>query len=456
MTHGIDVRGRRFSIIGAARSGVAVARLLRRHGAEVLVSDTAPAEKKRDTAALLAAEGIRTEFGGHTAAVQDAATLVVSPGVPSDAEVLTRALVAGKEVVSEIEAAGWFCRAPVVAVTGTNGKTTTTTLIGRMLEDARHPAVVGGNIGTAFSDIVEQAEPGGTAVLEISSFQLEHVRSFRPEVAVLLNITPDHLDRYGHSFERYAAAKARIFENQRPGDIAIYNRDDEPTREVAARAIRPGVRRLEFSVQGPVDEGAYVKDGQMVTVNAGREGVVLPVGEISIPGLHNLYNAMAATLAARARGIAAASLRASLRNFKGVEHRLEFVRELNGVRYVNDSKATNVDSVWYALQSFDRPLVVLIGGRDKGNDYSRLADLVRTRVHAIVAIGESAGKVEEAFRGIVPVTRADSMPAAVGAAAALARPGDIVLLSPACASFDWFDNYEHRGRVFKQLVMDLE
>jgi|WetSurMetagenome_2_1015567.scaffolds.fasta_scaffold45499_2 UDP-N-acetylmuramoylalanine--D-glutamate ligase len=450
-----DLRQRRFSIIGAARSGVAVARLLRSRGAEVLVSEAASREAMQETAATLEREQIPAEFGGHSARVLEADTLVVSPGVPGDAPVVQRAQAAGLEVVSEIEVAGWFCRAPIVGVTGTNGKTTTTTLIGRMLDDARHPAVVGGNIGTAFSEVVGRTVEGGSAVLEISSFQLDHIRTFRAAVAVLLNITPDHLDRYNHSFERYAAAKGRIFERQQPGDIAIYNCDDEAARATAERSIPAGVRRMVFSAQGPVEEGAFVEREHLMTVLEGRVTEVLPVREISIPGLHNLYNAMAAVLAVKARGIATASARASLRNFRGVEHRLEFVREMRGVRFVNDSKATNVDSVWYALQSFDRPLVLLLGGRDKGNDYRRLTDLVRRHVHAIVAIGESAEKVEQAFRETVPVRRAETMPLAIQAAVALARPGDTVLLSPACASFDWFQNYEHRGRVFKQLVMDL-
>jgi UDP-N-acetylmuramoylalanine--D-glutamate ligase len=451
-----DLRQRRFSIIGAARSGVAVARLLQSRGADVLVSDAAPQETMRETAAMLEREGIPAEFGGHTARVLEAGTLVVSPGVRADAPVVRQAETAGLVVVSEIEVAGWFCKAPIIGVTGTNGKTTTTTLIGRMLDDARHPAVVGGNIGTAFSEVVERTVEGGSAVLEISSFQLEHIRSFRASVAVLLNITPDHLDRYGHSFERYAAAKARIFEHQEPGDVAIYNTDDEAARVTAEQSIPPGVRRLAFSAKGRVEEGAYVERDHVMTSLDGRISNVLPVRDISIPGLHNLYNAMAAVLAVKARGIATASARASLRNFRGVEHRLEFVRELRGVRFVNDSKATNVDSVWYALQSFDRPLVLLLGGRDKGNDYGRLTDLVRRHVHAIVAIGESAETVEQAFRDVVPVRRADTMPRAVDTAVALSRPGETVLLSPACASFDWFENYEHRGKVFKQLVMDLE
>lgn len=450
-----DLRQRRFSIIGAARSGIAVATLLRSRGAAVFVSDAAPREKMREAAAELEQKGIPAEFGGHTGHVLEADTMVLSPGVPSDAAVVKGARAAGVEVVSEIEAAGWFCRAPIVGVTGTNGKTTTTTLIGRMLEDARHPSVVGGNIGTAFSQVVENVGGEGTAVLEISSFQLDHIRSFRAAVAVLLNITPDHLDRYGHEFERYAAAKARIFENQQTGDVAVYNGDDDTTRAVAERGVRPGVRRLVFSARGPVEEGAFVEGDHLVTVLGGHAVEVLPLREMSIRGLHNQYNAMAAVLAVKARGIATASVRATLRNFRGVEHRLEFVRELRGVNFVNDSKATNVDSVWYALQSFDGPLVLLLGGRDKGNDYSRLMDPVRRNVRSIVAIGESAGKVEEAFRDVVPVRRSESMSGAVQTAAALASRGDTVLLSPACASFDWFDNYEHRGRVFKELVMDL-
>lgn len=450
-----ELQGRRFSVIGAARSGLAVARLLRTRGAAVLVSEAAPRGKMPEAAAELEREGIAAEFGGHTDAVLRADTLVVSPGVPSEAPVLLRAAAAGLQVVSELEAAGWFCPLPVVGVTGTNGKTTTTTLIGRMLDDARHACVVGGNIGTAFSRIVEQVSNEETAVLEISSFQLDHVRSFRAAVAVLLNVTPDHLDRYGGSFDRYAAAKGRIFENQRPGDTAIYNEDDDAARAVAERSIRSGVHRLTFSARRPVTDGAFVRDGMLMTAAGGRAAPVLPAAEISIPGMHNRYNAMAALLAATARGIRTASARATLRNFRGVEHRLEFVRELGGVTWVNDSKATNVDSVWYALQSFERPLVLLLGGRDKGNDYTRLAEPVRERVRAVVAIGESAGKVQEAFRALVPVQTATGMPEAVRTAASLALPGDIVLLSPACASFDWFENYEHRGRVFKSLVMEL-
>jgi UDP-N-acetylmuramoylalanine--D-glutamate ligase len=296
---------------------------------------------------------------------------------------------------------------------------------------------------------------GDIAVLEVSSFQLDHIRTFRPTVAVLLNITPDHLDRYDNRFDLYVASKQRVFENQGMGDTLIYNVDDPAARAAVEEKPRPGVRRLAFSRAGRVEAGAFVREGELTVVLEGAVSPIVPVTAISIRGAHNLENAMAAALAARALGVSAASLRATLKNFKAVEHRLEFVRELDGVTYVNDSKATNVDAVWYALQSFTSPIVVLLGGRDKGNDYGRLMEPVRQHVRAVVAIGESAEKVRNAFAGVVPLTSAASMDEAVTAARGLARRGDVVLLSPACASFDWFQNYEHRGRVFKEIVMAL-
>jgi len=451
----IPVRGRAFSILGGARSGLAAARLLKAQGADVFLSDSAPAERMRDAARALEAIGVPAEFGANTGRVLEAGTIVVSPGVRSDAPILKEALARGISVVSELEAASWFCAAPIVAITGTNGKTTTTTLAGRMFSDARVPTVVAGNIGTAFAEVAARAEPGGVAVVEVSSFQLDYAVSFRPRVAVILNITPDHLDRYEHSFPLYIAAKERVFRNQGRGDVLIYNADDEVTRAAVERDAPAGVSLLPFTLRGVPARGAGLAGGMLRAVLDDGAHDIVRAEEITIRGEHNLANAMAAALAASARGVPAASLRATLRNFRGVEHRLEFVRELDGVAYVNDSKATNVDAVWYALRSFDRPLVVLMGGRDKGNDYARLLDPVRTHVRAIVAIGESAGAVRAAFSGVVPVEEASSMADAVRAARALARPGDTVLLSPACASFDWFDDYEHRGRAFKEIVTGL-
>lgn len=447
-----DVQKKRYSVIGAARSGLAVARLLAGAGARVFVSESS---SRPAAEAELKELKIPCEFGGHTARLLDTDVLVLSPGVPSSAPPVRDALAHGITVVSELEAASWFSPGPIIAITGTNGKTTTTTLAGRMFEDARRPAVVGGNIGTAFSDIVTAMTPDHTAVLEVSSFQLDHVDSFHPKVSVLLNITPDHLDRYDHSMDLYIRSKCRVFARQGAGDMLIYNADDEITRAAVKQYAPTGVTLLPFSAHATLSSGAWVADGVMTTAIHGTQTAVIPVQEISIRGTHNLYNAMAATLAAQAAGLNVGSLRATMKNFKGVEHRLEHVRVLDGVAYVNDSKATNVDSVWYALQSYEAPLVVLIGGRDKGNDYSRLNELVKKHCRAVIAIGESAEKVVAAFSSLVPVERAATMPDAVQKARARALKGDVVLLSPACASFDWFDNYEHRGKVFKEIVHAL-
>lgn len=440
------------SVIGAARSGVAVAKFLASRGARVFVSDHQPAENLRQQTEELSAAGIEYETGGHTDRVFGAGLVVVSPGVPGDALVVREALKRSLRVVSELEAASWFCPSPILAVTGSNGKTTTTTLLGRMLADTRRQHVVGGNIGTAFSSLLGGLTDRHLVVLEVSSFQLDHIERFRPWISVLLNITEDHMDRYGHSMERYAASKARVFMNQRNNDILIYNADDPWTARTAPKAL---CRTVPFSTERTLNEGAFVEHGSLVTILDGVRTDVVPVDQISIRGVHNQYNAMAAVLAARLAGVNTASLRATLRNFKGVEHRLEFVRELDGVRYINDSKATNVDSVRYALRAFPQAIVLLLGGRDKGNDYGRLLDAVRTNVKAIIAIGESASKVRSAFENLVSVTEASSMKEAVELARRRAARGDIVLLSPACASFDWFDNFEHRGRVFKDLVWQL-
>ena len=446
----------RFSVIGGARSGVAVARLLAGFGAEVFLSEKSPADTMPETVAELDRLHIPYEFGGNSARARDADVMVLSPGVPSDIPLVREAQAAGLRVVSEIEVASWCSRAPIVAITGTNGKTTTTTLLGRIFDDVQRPHVVSGNIGLAFSQVVRDLTEQGTAIVEVSSFQLDHIESFRPRVSVVLNITPDHLDRYDHSFDRYIASKRRVFENQRKGDVVVYNADDGVTGLQVNRFAHPDVARLPFSIRTRPVEGAFVTDDHLLMTRIeGKESTVIATDEISIRGQHNLYNAMAASLVAKAMMIPTASLRATLKNFKGVEHRLEFVREVGGITYVNDSKATNVDSVWYALQSFRQPIVVLLGGRDKGNDYARLFEVVKEHVRAIVAIGESAEKVRSAFAPMISVAMAISMEEAVRVASSLAQAGDVVLLSPACASFDWFDNYEHRGRVFKQYVAAL-
>jgi len=464
-TSDISVVGKKVSILGAARSGVAVAQLLKEKGALVFVSDSGSPEKlqsqisePKDHPPLvdnLQSIGIEAEIGKHSERVYDADLIVISPGVSSSAPVVQEAKRRGIRIVSELEVASWFCPCPIIAVTGSNGKTTTTTLIGRMLYDGREKHIVAGNIGTAFSSVISELDEESFAVLEVSSFQLDHIESFRPMVSIILNITPDHLDRYGGSFDQYITSKCRIFENQTLDDYLIYDYDDRVTQEHVDRLTARHVRTIPFSVSKRLEEGAFVEDGKLVTVLGGTKSEVIDVDQISIRGVHNLYNSMAAALAAELVGVATPSLRATLKNFKGVEHRLEFVRELRGVKYVNDSKATNVDSVWYALQAFKEPIVLLLGGRDKGNDYSKLYELVQLHVKTIVAIGESAEKVVKAFSGRANVVKTNSMEEAVKSASAIAVTGDVVLLSPACASFDWFQDYEHRGRMFKKIVHSL-
>jgi UDP-N-acetylmuramoylalanine--D-glutamate ligase len=446
------LRNRKISVIGAARSGVAVAKLLQSQGSLVFVSDKTGPEKLKTEAQMLHELGIVYELGGHSDRVYDCSLIAISPGVPSNAPVVLEARKRGINVVSEVEVASWFCRSPIIAITGSNGKTTTTTLIGRILGDAKKKHFVAGNIGTAFSSIVLELAPTDLAVLEISSFQLDHCETFRPRISAIMNITQNHMDRYDYSMEKYAGSKARIFMNQKDDDALIYDADDEQTAKIVQNAR---CRKIPFSTRQRLTEGAYVEGRALVTTLDGRHTEVINVNDISIKGPHNLYNAMAASLVGHLTGVGTASIRATLKNFKGVEHRQEFVREVNGVRYYNDSKATSVEAVWYALQAFDQPIVLMLGGRDKGNDYSRIWDLVQKHVRAVVAIGESAEKVGKAFSGTKPVRTANSIEEAVQTAQSLAQTGDVVLLSPACASFDWFENYEQRGRVFKELVKNL-
>jgi UDP-N-acetylmuramoylalanine--D-glutamate ligase len=443
---------KKISVIGAARSGIAVAKLLQSSGADVFVSDSGSADKLQSAISRLQSEKVDFEIGKHSERVYSCELMVISPGVPSHAPVVLEAQKRGINVISELEVGSWFCRAPIIAITGSNGKTTTATLTGRILDHAKKKHVVAGNIGTAFSSVVLDLAETDTAVLEVSSFQLDHIEKFRPRISILLNITPDHMDRYDHSMERYAASKGRIFQNQRPDDMLLYNRDDEWTNRIVSQAR---CRKIAFSTKQQLDEGAFVEQEKLFLRLGGVQTEIIDTGRIFIKGIHNLYNSMAAVLAGQLLGVHEDILRSTVQTFEGVEHRLEFIRELSTIRYYNDSKATNVDSVWYALQAFQEPIVLLLGGRDKGNDYSRLIELVKKRVRAIIAIGESADSVEQAFRGATVVTKASSMDDAVLAAHSAARPGDVVLLSPACASFDWFKNYEHRGQVFKELVKNL-
>ena len=460
--HSALIKGQSVTVIGAARSGIGAAKLLVRHGASVFVSDSQSAAKLAKSSTELTEAGIAFETDRHSKRAYDCSLMVISPGVPGDASVVAEAANRGIPVVSELEMASWFCTAPIIAITGSNGKTTTTTLIGRMLADAKKPYAVAGNIGEAFSNVVEQLTPDDVAVLEVSSFQLDFIRDFRPAVAVMLNITRNHLDRYGNSMERYAASKARIFMNQQPGDLCIYNAEDALSVKSAAAAQS---RILTFSMNAEMTDGAFTENGSLVMCIGGNKKNIIKISDMTIAGDHNVQNAMAAMLAAQPFGVGPAVLRGTLRNFKGVEHRQEFVRTVNGKIFINNSKATTVEAVAYALRSYEQPIVLMLGGKDKGNDYSTIYDLVKRKVRAIVATGDSADTIVRNFVGKVPVLKVEtigsdipnmvSMKKAVWTAEGLAHPGDVVLLAPACTSFDWFTDYEERGRIFKQLVQEI-
>lgn len=449
----MQLRGKRFTVLGAGRSGLASVRLLLKRRAKVFLSDSGPKSKYPDAISELDALGVPYEFDGNTHLVLEADTIVISPGVPSDAPIVVLARGKNIPIIGEIELAYACAEAPIVAITGTNGKTTATTLTGEIFKTAGWNTAVAGNIGTAFADVVESTVGEKSVnVLEVSSFQLDSIREFRPKVSAILNITPDHLDRY-KNFEAYVQSKFRITENQRGHDILVYNHDDEIVRSFADTL---SIRAYGFSLVEPLRNGAFIENGEMI-VRLGREREsVIAVDLVGIPGPHNLMNAMAATLLARAMGVEYDVIRRTLASFKGVEHRIEFVRSLAGISYYNDSKATNVDSVKYALQSFKQPIVLIAGGKDKGNDYKAIKELVREHVKALVTVGDGAAKLEKFFKDIVPLHSAGhSMEKAVELARGVAVDGDVVLLSPACASFDMFENYEHRGRAFKTLVNAL-
>jgi UDP-N-acetylmuramoylalanine--D-glutamate ligase len=455
----------RVVVIGAARSGIGAAELLHSAGAAVFVSDNGPisdAGKQR-----LQTRGIAFEEGGHSAAASDGAFAVVSPGVPTHAPLVQGYLSEHKEVVSEIELASWFTESPIVAVTGSNGKTTVSSWIAHLFETAQLPYRLAGNIGMAFSEQVGrehgQDAVGSTRkkhywVLEVSSFQLDHVHCFSPKVSVILNISADHMDRYNHSIDDYAQAKFRLTEHQGPEQIFIYNYDDTRVR-AHAESLKKQTHAPQlwaFSTRETIEQGAYVHNDRIIFRFNNHEETLMPSYELGLQGQHNLQNGLATALAARACEIKNDNIRESLSQFTGVEHRLELVRTLDGVKYINDSKATNVNAVWFALDSIKTPMTLILGGRDKGNDYSELRDQLKEKVHTVIAIGESKARIQEALGEIVPhLLMADDMRSAVRMAQKQAKRGEVVLLSPACSSFDMFESYEHRGRVFKECVQHL-
>lgn len=444
--------GKKIVVIGAARSGIAAAKLVKRHGASVFVSDIAAAENKAVEVNILKSENIPYEFGTHSSRVTEADFIIISPGVPRTGAIFTEMAARHIPIYSELEIASWLLTSVLIAVTGTNGKTTTTALIGEILKTAGKPTLVAGNIGTALSDCVESGVAEGFAVVEVSSFQSEGFLNFCPHIGVLLNLSPDHMDRYD-SAEAYYAAKRKTFENQRSEDFLVYNADD-PAVNKLIEGLRS--RKIPFSLTSEIEYGAYVSNHQIVCVLDQGKEVIIGTDDIGIRGKHNLANALAATLAARLAGIDAKAIRDALMQFKGVEHRLEFVREINGVKFYNDSKATNVDSTFFALDSFKQEKIILIaGGKHKGAPYTPLSDLIRQKVKTLVLIGEAATLIENDLGKLTKTIRAQSLQEAVQRAFKESANGDVVLLSPACASYDMFKNYEDRGLQFKQAVYGL-
>jgi UDP-N-acetylmuramoylalanine--D-glutamate ligase len=447
----MELNGKRALVVGLGKSGVASALFMKAHGARVTVSDTKSGDELRNEIPVLLDHGITVETGGHgdrTFRGQD--LIVVSPGVPVDAPPLVQARSLGETVIGEIELAAQFLPGPIVAITGSNGKTTTTTLTGEIMTAAGLPTLVGGNIGTPAISLAERAKPETVVVLEISSFQLETIQTFRPKIAVVLNVTPDHLDRH-RTFEIYTDAKAKIFENQQGSDFAVLNADD-PT--CVAMGNRTRAQLFWFSRQKEVQQGAWVRDGNIVFRDSQGQREILQVSEIPLKGAHNLENVLAAVCSGVLMGCAPEKVRQAVQDFKAVEHRLEFVATIGGVDYYNDSKATNVDATTKALESFPANIHLILGGKDKGSDYTVLNDLIRQRVKRIYTIGAAAGKIESQVKG-AEIVHAETLENAIRKAHATAQPGDVVLLAPACASFDQFKNYEHRGRVFKDIVLGL-
>jgi len=445
-----DVERKRVVVVGGGRSGKAAAALLVSKGAHVVLSDTA---QSLDGAEDLRALGVAIELGPHRADTFTGADLIVaSPGVPLDQEALIAARRAGVPVIGEIELASRWLSGRVIAITGTKGKSTTTTLAARMLTEAGFDVTAGGNLGTALSAQVALSRPSSLHVVEVSSFQLEATETFRPWIAVLLNLADDHLDRHG-SLEAYGRAKARVFANQTPADWAVVNADD-PAALALARGAR--ARRFDFGVSAAVQEGVSVAGGSIVRRTAVGATPLLPLTAVRLPGKHLLSDVLAAAAVGSVAGVPPAAMRRAVETFPGLEHALERVAEINGIRFVNDSKATNVVSARRAIESFDRGIVAIMGGRFKGGNLGELRDSVASRVDAIVAIGEATPLIHTALSDVVAIHDAASMADAVRTAFGLARAGGVVLLAPACASFDMFHDYAERGRVFRDEVKKLE
>jgi UDP-N-acetylmuramoylalanine--D-glutamate ligase len=442
-----------YTIIGAGKSGLAAAVLAQENGDTVFLTESKVRTEYLSAAEELDQHGIDHEFGGHTSrALSHADSIIVSPGVPPHAPIIREAEERGIEIMSELEFAWRQITNPIISITGTNGKTTTTALTAFILQQAGKSAIAAGNIGTPLSSLVKSLSKDTIIVLESSSYQLDRTIDFRPNVGVILNITPDHLGYHG-SFENYRQAKWKTSSRQTEKDLLILNADD---KEAAAASEFSRAQIMPFSIN-PLQQGAWCDDGRFIIRNSSQhnEEEIMLFDDVRLPGVHNRYNSMAAVLAARAFEVRNENIRDSLIRFAGVEHRLEFVRRFNGVDYSNDSKATNINAAWYALSSYNKPIVWIAGGRGDNNDYSQLDELVHDKVHCIIAIGEDANTIFDHYCLTNRCIKAISLEEAVVIAADIAEPENVVLFSPACKSFDMFNNYEERGECFKRAVLGL-
>lgn len=446
------LKNKKITVVGAERSGVAAALFLKTQGNDVFLTELKPKENIKENISELEPAGIKAEFGGHTAQALNAGVIVISPGVPSNAPLIHEAIEKNIPVISEIEVGYQFFPKPIIAITGTNGKTTTTAMTGHLFEVAGKKPLVAGNIGDAFTGTYKEWNSVDYGVLEISSFQLDHVDSFKPKISMLLNITPDHLDRY-KTYNHYIQSKFRITEQQAEKDIFIYNADSEV---IAPFINMTKAQKWPFSIEKPLHFGAWVENEQFMVQLNGKAEEIMKTSDMFIKGKHNQYNALAAILAAKAEGISNDKIAEGLKSFKGVAHRIEFVREINGVPFYNDSKATNVDSLKWALGSFSSPIVLIAGGRDYGkNSYEDIESLIEENVKLIVTIGEAAEKIEHDLGKFVKVIHAKSLKESIEIAKENAVQKDIVLFSPACKSFDMFKDYVDRGNQFKDIVNGL-
>jgi len=447
----MDLDGRKVLVVGLARTGLATTKFLKAKGSMVMTTEAKPKAEMKEAVQELEGMEIPMEWGGHrteTFLKQD--LVVLSPGVDPNIEPIRKAVEKGIDVISEIELAYHFIPIPIIAVTGTNGKTTTTLLIGEMLKEDGRRVGVGGNVGDPLILFAEGGDRWEVLVVEISSFQLEGIEDFRPRLSVLLNITEDHLDRYPH-YADYIWAKARIFANQNSGDTAVLNKDDPVVMELQERVK---AKKLFFSLEERLDEGAF-SDGQNVILNLDGKEEDYSLAKVRLKGIHNVENMMAALITARLFGCSKKAIEAVLDRFEGLEHRVEFVREIGGVRFYNDSKGTNVGSVVKSLQSFSEPVILIAGGKDKKGDLSPLRGLIQSRVKRLILIGEARERMAREFGGLTDTTTAQTLEEAVLLAYQAAEKGEVVLLSPACSSFDMFKDYKERGRVFKEAVFRI-